>query len=133
EYEFFVSAPDVLVDRFDFAIRGLGGPDCDPATGTPGAGDCLYFNPFGTALTGTGTPNPTALLNDMLAFMSFDARSELLTVEGFASREIGDLPGGTAAIAFGAQHRGEEIEYDYDENRSEEHTSELQSRENLVC
>src|SRR5690606_37608088 len=82
ENEFFVSAPDVLVDRFDLAIRGLGGPSCDPATGVPGAGSCLYFNPFGSALTGTGTPNPPALLNDMLAFMSFDARSELLTVEG---------------------------------------------------
>ncbi|MBN1240006.1 MAG: TonB-dependent receptor, partial [Gammaproteobacteria bacterium] len=87
-----------------------------PATGTPGAGDCLYFNPFGTALTGSGTQNPPELLNDMLGFMSFDARAELLTIEGFVSRQLGELPGGTAAIAIGAQHRGEEIEYDYDEN-----------------
>ncbi|MFS8609559.1 MAG: TonB-dependent receptor, partial [Gammaproteobacteria bacterium] len=114
ENDFAVAAPDVLVDRFDAAIVGLGGPDCDG--GAPGVAPCLYFNPFGSALTGTGTPNPPELINHLLGFMQIDARSELLTIDGYASRELGELAGGPIAIVVGAQHRTEEIEYDYDPN-----------------
>jgi iron complex outermembrane recepter protein len=116
ENDFLVAAPDVLVDRFDAAMQGLGGPGCDPATGTPGSGPCRYFNPFGSALTGTGTPNSPELLDHLLDFMRIDARSELFTIEGVASRQLGELRGGPAALAIGVQHRAEEIEYDYDEN-----------------
>ncbi|HEX7081814.1 MAG TPA: TonB-dependent receptor [Gammaproteobacteria bacterium] len=116
ENDFFGSAPDVLVDRFDAAINGFGGPECDPETGTPGVDPCLYFNPFGTALTGTGTINPPELFDDMIDFFSFDAQSELATVEGFVSKPLGELAGGTAGLAVGAQYRGEELTYDYDEN-----------------
>ena len=114
ENDFIVAAPDVLVDRFDAAIVGLGGPDCDG--GTPGVAPCLYFNPFGSALTGAGATNPPALMEHLLGFMRIDARSELLTIDGYASREIGELAGGPVAIVVGAQHRTEEIEYDYDPN-----------------
>jgi outer membrane receptor protein involved in Fe transport len=116
ENEFFLRAPDVLVDRFDDAIRGLGGPGCELTTGAPGAGGCGYFNPFGSALTGTGTPNSPALLDYLIGFYSYDSRSELATVEGFVSKPLGELAGGTAGIAVGAQYRGDEIEYDYDDN-----------------
>ena len=63
ENDFFVQAPDVLKDRFSNAIRGLGGFQCNPATGTPGVAPCAYFNPFGTSLTGTGTQNSPDLMN----------------------------------------------------------------------
>ncbi len=116
ENKFFVEAPDVLVDRFDLAIRGLGGPGCDPAIGTPGVAPCAYFNPFGSALTGSGTPNSPALLADLIGFESFNAHSDLKTVEGFASRQLGDLAGGPIGLAVGAQYRGDEIDYDYDPN-----------------
>ena len=116
ENDFFVSAPDVLVDRFDNAIRGFGGPGCDPTTGTPGVAPCAYFNPFGTALTGAGTPNPPELMNHLIGFESFDAHSELASLEGFTSRELGELGGGPAAIAVGAQYRADKLTYDYDEN-----------------
>jgi iron complex outermembrane receptor protein len=116
ENEFFVSAPDVLVDRFNLAMRGLGGPACDPVTGTPGVGGCLWFNPFGSSLLGTGTPNTPELMSHLLGFESFDARSEQLTAEGFATRQLGSLAGGPIGIAIGAQYRREEIEYDYDPN-----------------
>src|SRR5690606_3921835 len=109
ENDFIVAAPDVLVDRFDAAIVGLGGPDCDG--GTPGVAPCLYFNPFGSALTGAGATNPPALMEHLLGFMRIDARSELLTIDGYASREIGELAGGPVAIVVGAQHRTEAIEY----------------------
>ena len=40
ENDFFVQAPDVLVDRFDLAIRGLGGPSCSSTGGTAGVAPC---------------------------------------------------------------------------------------------
>jgi outer membrane receptor protein involved in Fe transport len=116
ENDFFVSAPDVLVDRFNNAIRGFGGAACNPATGTPGAAPCVYFNPFGSALTGTGTRNSPELLNHLIGFESFDAHSQLTSLEGFASRELGELGGGYAALAFGAQLRGDELSYDYNDD-----------------
>jgi iron complex outermembrane receptor protein len=116
ENDFFVSAPDVLVDRFNAAIQGLGGAGCDPVTGTRGVAPCVYFNPFGTALTGTGTPNSSELFDHLIGFESFDAHSELVSLEGVVSRELGSLGGGPAGIAVGTQYRGDELTYDYDEN-----------------
>ncbi|CAN5328262.1 TonB-dependent receptor [soil metagenome] len=56
---------DFLVDRLELAYRGLGskanGPACDRLTGTPGTGNCYYFNPFSTAIQTnaiTGAVNP---------------------------------------------------------------------------
>jgi iron complex outermembrane recepter protein len=116
ENDFFVSAPDVLVDRFNNAIRGFGGEGCNPTTGTRGVAPCVYFNPFGSALTGTGTPNSAALLNHLVGFESFDAHSELTSLEGYVTRELGELGGGFAGLAVGAQFRGDELKYDYDDN-----------------
>ena len=116
ENDFFVSAPDVLVDRFNNAIRGLGGEGCNPTTGTPGTAPCVYFNPFGTSLTGTGTRNSPALFDYLIGFEQFDAHSELTSVEGVVSRELGSMGGGPAGMAVGAQYRGDELTYDYDEN-----------------
>jgi outer membrane receptor protein involved in Fe transport len=116
ENEFFVQAPDVLKDRFDSALRGLGGAQCDPATGTPGVAPCAYFNPFGSALTGSGTPNSSALLGSLIGYETFDAHSDLTTVEGYATRQLGDLRGGAIGLAVGAQYRHEKLSYDYDAN-----------------
>ena len=52
---------DTLGIRLQNALDGLGGPDCDVATGTPGEGNCYYFNPFSNAIAGnpvTGQLNP---------------------------------------------------------------------------
>ncbi|HEU4617518.1 MAG TPA: TonB-dependent receptor, partial [Gammaproteobacteria bacterium] len=116
ENDFFVTAPDVLADRFALAMRGLGGPDCSAASGTPGVAPCFYFNPFGSALTGTGTPNPPELIDYLLGFESIDAHSELTTVDGVVSRELGKLAGGPIGLALGAQYRSEKLSHDYDEN-----------------
>jgi len=113
--EFFAAAPDVLVDRFDVAIRGLGGPSCDPSTGAPGVGDCVYFNPFASALTGTGTVNSPALLDDLIGVLSFDAESELLTIDGLLTGEFGEMNGVPIGAAFGIQLRQDELSYDYND------------------
>ena len=42
--------PDRYVSRIQLALRGLGGPGCNPSTGTPGAGSCQYFNPFANSI-----------------------------------------------------------------------------------
>jgi outer membrane receptor protein involved in Fe transport len=114
--DFSVFAEDVLIDRFGLAIQGLGGPACDPATGTPGVGNCLYFNPFGSALTGTGTVNTAALFDDIVGDFSYDAESELTTLDGFVTGLLGEIDGGPVGVAMGAQFRSEEIAYDYDPN-----------------
>lgn len=111
----FIKAEDVLADRFALAINGLGGPDCDASTGTPGVGSCLYFNPFGSALTGTGTVNSAALYDHLLGTESIHARLELTTAGLVASALLGDLRGGPLGLAVGAQYRGEKISYEYDE------------------
>jgi outer membrane receptor protein involved in Fe transport len=113
--EFFVAAPDVLVDRFDAAIQGLGGAGCDAASGIPGSGDCVYFNPFGSALTGTGTANSAALLDNLMGSLSFEADSELSTIDGLVTGYFGGLPSGAIGTAFGAQLRRASLRYDYDD------------------
>ena len=114
--DFAVFAQDVLIDRFGLAIQGLGGPTCDPVTGTPGAGNCVYFNPWGSSLTGTGTQNSAALFEDIFGDFSYDAESELTTLDGFVTGLLGEMGGGPLGVAVGAQLRQEEIAYDYDPN-----------------
>ena len=83
ENDFFVSAPDVLVDRFNNAIRGFGGADCNSTRpARAGVAPCVYFNPFGTSLTGTGTRNSPELFDYLVGFESFDAHSELVVARG---------------------------------------------------
>jgi outer membrane receptor protein involved in Fe transport len=82
----------------------------------PGVGSCAYFNPFGSALTGTGTRNSAAMLDYLVDFESFTAHNELVSLEGFASRQLGEIGGGPMGIAIGAQYRGEQLEYDYNDN-----------------
>ncbi|MDB5452834.1 MAG: TonB-dependent receptor [Caulobacteraceae bacterium] len=53
------SAPDILVDRLQAALNGLGGANCKGTT--PGANGCQYFNPFSSAVASnmfTGAANP---------------------------------------------------------------------------
>ncbi len=114
--EFSVTTQDTLIDRFGLAIQGLGGPNCNAATGQPGTGDCLWFNPFGTALTGAGTANSSALLADITGDFSYVAESELTTIDGLVAGEIGEIRGGPVQVAIGAQFRDEELAYDYDPN-----------------
>jgi hypothetical protein len=114
--DFAEAATDVLVDRFNLAIGGLGGSGCNPAAGTPGIGGCLYFNPFGTSLTGTGTGNSAPVFDDLLGDFTYDSDSELWTLDGFVTGSIGELAGGAARFAVGVQFRDEDIAYDYDPN-----------------
>lgn len=117
--DFFVAARDVLRDRFALAITGFGGTSCDPAAGVPGVGDCLYFNPFGSSLTGAGTANSAALMSYLTGDFSFDANTGLDTLDAIFTGELGELDGGNVGIAVGTQLRQEDISYDYDANSNQ--------------
>ena len=114
--DYFLTTKDTLIDRFGLAIRGYGGLACDPRTGIPGSGDCEYFNPFGSALTGTGTRNSAAMFDYLLGDITLDATNELKTLDGFVTGRFGELAGGAAGIAVGAQLRDEQLRYDYDDD-----------------
>ena len=113
--EFYVADQDTVTDRMRSALVGLGGPDCDPATGTRGAGDCYYLNPFGSALTGTGTANPPELIDYIQGPFTIDSNTRLTTLDGVMTGAFGELPGGAAGIAVGVQVRDEESHSDYSE------------------
>jgi iron complex outermembrane recepter protein len=114
--DFLVTAEDVLVDRFGFAMQGFGGPACGSVNPGPGVGNCQYFNPFGTALTGAGTQNSAALFEDLFGDFRQAAESELSTLDGIVTGQLGEVGGGPAGIAVGLQLRSEDIAYDYDAN-----------------
>ncbi|BCW90865.1 Vitamin B12 transporter BtuB [Alphaproteobacteria bacterium SO-S41] len=118
------TAYDVLIDRLQLALRGLGGANCDSQPtvagiqGTPGVGGCLWFNPFSTAVasnSATGSVNPQynpAVANSPAVIDWFykeyerNKKTSLLVVDAVLNGELGwELPGGKVGWAFGGQYR----------------------------
>lgn len=115
---------DTLVNRLGLALRGLGGPSCDSAPGTPGiqgnpgVGGCLYFNPFSTALRGNPavqTVNPqfdsaATNSNDVIRWFYAQTRrtrtASLLVADAVLDGQTGlHLWGDDIKWALGAQFR----------------------------
>lgn len=138
-YDFRVS--DGLNDRTTLALNGLGGTDCNPATGTPGVGGCLFYNPFATGiiadpaarapvfslagtpvLDGTGAPvtvpvrNSAEVLDFIIGELTLDGQSDLTTIDAVVAGDLFELPAGPLSIALGFQYRDEELRHDFDEN-----------------
>lgn len=105
--------PDTLATNLQNALRGLGGAGCNPATGTPGVGGCVYFNPFASAQLGTGTRNSDALIRSLIGYTGLDARSDLFTIDAVTSGEIMEWAGGTIAGAVGVQYRRSTFAHDW--------------------
>ena len=102
------------------AIMGLGGPNCDPATGTAGSGGCEYYNPFLSAalpdaasLGLANSPELIAWLADPeLAVGHFETR--LTAVDALLHIDSGwELPGGEVGWVVGADFRQEEATQDF--------------------
>lgn len=110
--DFLFTVPDVLNTEFQLALNGLGGGKCNPLTGTPGEGDCEYFNPFATSFT--TAPNSQYVVDSFTGQEIIDSKSDLEVFEGFASFEAFDMDGGAASIALGLQYREESLSQDYD-------------------
>lgn len=97
--------PDVIRSALQNALRGLGGRDCDPATGVPGQGACQWFNPFGSATLGTGTANDPALIRDLIGSTGLRGASSLATVDGLLSGPAAEGGWGSLDLAMGVQIR----------------------------
>jgi iron complex outermembrane receptor protein len=117
---------DTVVNRYALALRGLGGANCNVAANTPGLNNCLWFNPFSTAIRQsavTGATNPqftAANSNEVLDFIledSFTEQEYKLTViegvlDGMLPITLGD---GQIGWAAGAQYRKEEYDRQYND------------------
>ena len=115
-----VSGKDMLTENYAFALDGLGGPNCNRATGTPGVGGCEYFNPFSnaiqqSAMTGAVNPdydasvaNSPEMLDWLVGRQRTHAINELLNIDFVVSGETPiSLDGGPVAVAVGMQTRKE--------------------------
>lgn len=105
---------DTLVENFTNAINGLGGFNCDQETGTPGVGDCLYYNPFADGLN----TNSQEVYDYMEGEAVDKSGTKLLVVDNVFSRDLDQwyLSGGVPAMALGWQYRKEEYNLSPDEN-----------------
>lgn len=123
---------DTIGVRLQNALDGLGGPNCDVATGTPGQGSCFYFNPFSNAIGGnpvTGQINPFYVgpnagdprVNnnraDVIDFFTEPAASneqkeQQVVIDFLLSGTLDslDLGGGPVGLGIGAQYRQSEFE-----------------------
>ncbi len=104
------SSPTVIQQRFDDALNGLGGPNCDTATGTPGVGDCLWFNPFSTRFSNPALENDPSIEPFMRSTNDLDQTAELLVLDAVFSGELFDFGAGTVMGAFGVQYRDENLD-----------------------
>ncbi len=95
------------------ALNGLGGADCNPATGAPGVGACQYFNPFGSAYLGTGTANSAALVDSLIGSTGLRGASTLTTADASTSGEAFAWNGGAVDVAVGAQYRRSAFRHDW--------------------
>lgn len=119
--------PDIVTERLQLALRGLGGPGCNPATGTAGAGGCLWFNPFSNAIRqdavfGASNPlfnsaalpantNTLELAQWMEQRLVERAESSILVGDLILTGDLGgfELPGGEVKWALGGQLRYDEL------------------------
>ena len=121
---------DTVTDRFACALRGFNaspafnaatGLDCTAANpfltanGAAIPADGTFYNPFGSSLIGTGTPNDPALQDYIVEFGVSDRRAELFVGEAFVSGDVFELPAGPIGVALGAQYRKQDISASFDE------------------
>ena len=102
------------------AVMGLGGPNCDPASGSPGSGGCEFYNPFlssalpdAASLGLANSPELIAWLADPeLAVAHYE--TGLSAVDALLHIDTGwELPGGAVGWVLGADYRQEDSNQDY--------------------
>jgi iron complex outermembrane receptor protein len=103
---------DTVKTDLQNALNGLGGPNCNPATGTPGVGNCMYYNPFANSVhAAPGSPqyNSPDLMNWLLPAQNRDTTARLMTWHAIVRGNLFNLPGGPVAIAIGYEGRHESL------------------------
>lgn len=119
---------DTVVNRYELALRGLGGANCNGIVAGNAGSTCEWANPFsssipGNAITGAGgaTFNPALANSPALTRWFFQKlettqTSGLFVVEGLLSGNLGwELPGGESKWAFGMQYRRSTFVADYND------------------
>jgi outer membrane receptor protein involved in Fe transport len=106
------SSPTVIQARFANAINGLGGPSCDPATGTPGVGNCMWFNPFASRFSDPALMNDPAVEEFMRSSNDLDQTADLLVFDAVVTGNLFEMNAGTVRGAFGFQYRDESLDVD---------------------
>jgi outer membrane receptor protein involved in Fe transport len=117
-WELSASAADdrstfILPDTLRGAVQNALNSCSDPAN----LSNC--YNPFGSALNGTGTPNSTALINSLYGAQTSITDSQMQTVDAGMTGTLFDLPGGEVALAFGSElrHESRATRLDHDANQ----------------
>lgn len=118
ENQGIVTTNDLLVNRIQRGFNGLGGPNCDFRTGTPGVGNCRYINPFSNGIRTSainGASNPyfvSSVANDPKIVEWLYGRytnvrtNQILVADAVFSKETDiALGGGNIAFAVGVQYR----------------------------
>ncbi|GAA4644423.1 TonB-dependent receptor [Pontixanthobacter gangjinensis] len=112
------SSPGFVGSRLQDALNGLGGENCNPATGVPGQGACMWFNPFINAGPGhpslgltnpfyvPGNENSVDLIRFLQVTNGVEETEETFVADLIFSGEFNvDLGGGNIGWAAGAQYR----------------------------
>jgi outer membrane receptor protein involved in Fe transport len=111
------SSTDTITSRLSAALQGLGGPSCNVTTGTPGAGDCKYYNPFANsflAQQGDATYNDPSLIEWMTGGRTTTDTGELRTYDAIINGQLWEMAGGRTGIAFGLHRREQKFDQDWD-------------------
>lgn len=97
--------------RFQNALRGFGGANCDIAAGVPGANGCEFYNPFATSFG--PLPNSQNVLDYIIGEQQYDGKSELTVFDAVISGAIGSED--QIGLAIGFQLRDEGFSVDLDD------------------
>lgn len=140
--DFLLTSSDGLASQTQEALVGLGGANCNVATGIPGVGPCFFYNPFGSGAladpnavapvflsdgsplinpeTGAQVTAPVRNSQEVLDFIvgevTFDSDSDLTVIDAIVGGELFDLPGGPVFVEGGFQFRNERLAQDADDN-----------------
>jgi iron complex outermembrane recepter protein len=124
---------DTNQQNLQLAIRGLGGANCNAATGTPGSGNagsvaagnqCYWYNPFFSGFfTPTGAPqtdpalaNPRSLYDWMIGEFRTGSEQTQLVWDFVTTGDLFTMGNGqTVGMAFGLQWRRDETSIEVDD------------------
>lgn len=102
------------------ALQGLGGPNCDQASGVPGTGACEWFNPFMSSglsdADALGLSNSRELLDWIMPMDRRENDASLFSLQALVKTRLEqfELSGGAPELTFGYEYRLENEAVDYD-------------------
>ena len=115
---------DTIQQNLNLALNGLGGPRCNAASGTPGTGNCEYYNPYFSAFfTPEGSPqtdptltNSPDLLNWMVGEFRTNQEATQTVADVVVTGDLFEMPNGLPlSMAVGAQLRRDEVDSQADD------------------